>query len=246
MKNLIRILFVIVFVNFLSVQAQPMAGMPPGPRFGGAMDKLFGDNQAFSATIETQMKNRSGDTMTMPGKILFDSGKTRFETDATKMSGSKMSPDMGEQLKQMGMDKMTMISRPDKAVSYILYPGFQAYVETPIKNTTTNSNDFDVKVTELGKETVNGHACIKNKVVVTEKNGDKHESTVWNATDLKNFPIKISTNENGNDVTMLFTDVKIAKQDSESFNPPSDYKKYNDMGQLMREQMMKRMGGMPY
>jgi len=36
-------------------------------------------------------------------------------------------------------------------------------------------------------------SCVKNKVIVTDDKGDKHESTVWNATDLKNFPVKIET-----------------------------------------------------
>ena len=53
MKNVLRaIISGIVCLNFAAF-AQP--GMAGGPRFGGAMDKLFGDNQSFSATLETQM-----------------------------------------------------------------------------------------------------------------------------------------------------------------------------------------------
>jgi hypothetical protein len=55
----------------------------------------------------------------------------------------------------------------------------------------TKSNDDKMEITELGKETVYGHSCVKNKAIVMDKQGDKHEFIVWNATDLKNFPIKI-------------------------------------------------------
>ena len=69
---------------------------------------------------------------------------------------------------------------------------------------TAAPGDFKVEMTEIGKETVDGHPCVKNKVVVTDKENKKHESTVWNATDLKNFPIKIQTQEQGGNATMLF------------------------------------------
>ena len=40
------------------------------------------------------------------------------------------------------------------------------------------SDKFKLEATELGKETVAGHPCVKNKVIVTDDKGDKHESTV--------------------------------------------------------------------
>jgi len=44
------------------------------------MGKLFGNNQAFSAALEIQTADRSGNTIAMPGKISFDAGKSRFES----------------------------------------------------------------------------------------------------------------------------------------------------------------------
>ena len=65
-----------------------------------------------------------------------------------------------------------------------------------------------METTELGKDTVDGHPCVKNKVIVTDNEGSKHESTVWNATDLKNFPVKIETDRTGRQtMTMLFKNV---------------------------------------
>jgi hypothetical protein len=97
--------------------------------------------------------------------------------------------------------------------------------------------------TELGKESVDGHACVKNKVTVTDKAGKAHESTVWNATDLKNFPVKITTSEAGAATTMLFKAVKLEKPDPAQFEPPAGFKKYDSLMALMQQEMMSRMGG---
>jgi hypothetical protein len=146
------------------------------------------------------------------------------------------------------MDKMVNIALPDKKVHYLVYPNMQSYAQMPIQNeeAAKPESDFKVEITELGKETVDGHPCVKNKAVVTDKEGNKLESTVWNATDLKDFPIKIETTERGHKVTMLYKDVKLSKPDASQFEPPSDYKKYDSpMALMMQQGMMRgRPGGM--
>ncbi|HWX20351.1 MAG TPA: DUF4412 domain-containing protein [Candidatus Binatia bacterium] len=237
-------------LGFLSAQAQfgprgGMGGATAGPRFSGSTARLFGDNSSFSATMEMQTKGASADdAMTMPGKISFDQGKSRFEMDLTQMKSDKMRPEAAAQMKSMGMDKMITISRPDKKVSYLIYPGMQAYAETPLQDPSAGAaaSDFKFETTELGKETVDGHDCVKNKAVVTDKEGNLHESIIWNATDLKKFPVKIEQAEQGTAVTMLFKDVKLSGPEASLFEPPSDFTKYDSMQTMMQQQMMKRFG----
>jgi hypothetical protein len=250
-KHLALLTAVILGFTHSSSHAQPgmrgsMGGPPPGPRLGGDMTKIFGENSAFSANLEMQTAGgAAGDAMTMPGKLAYLEGKSRFEMDMTQMKSSKMPPQAAAQMKQMGMDKMVAIARPDKKVSYLVYPGMEAYVENPIQDPDAAKSEADYKseITELGQDTVDGHACVKNKVVVTDKDGKTHESTVWNATDLKKFPVKVETTEGGTTVTMLFKDVKLAKPDDGQFEPPSSFKKYDSMMTMMQQEMMKRMGG---
>ena len=73
--------------------------------------------------------------------------------------------------------------------------GLKGYVEMPSQNPEISKpeSDFKLEMTELGKETVDGHPCVKSKATVTDKDGKKYESLVWNATDMKNFPVKIET-----------------------------------------------------
>lgn len=247
MKNYWRTLVLTVLcLGLVSAHAQFGPPTQAAPQLGGSTAKLFGENTSYSATMEMQTTDSSsGSTITTPGKVAALDGKSRFEMDMSQTKGGHLPPQAAEQMKTMGMDKMVMISRPDKKVTYMVYPNLQAYTEMTIQNrdTVATTTDFKLETTELGKETVAGHPCVKNKAVVTDGKGNQHESTVWNATDLKNFPIKIETTEHGHKATMLFKDVKLAKPDASLFEPPTDYKHYDSPMQLMQQEMMKRMGG---
>ena len=247
------ILATMLAFSVLASHAQPgprgggMGGPPPGPSMSGSLKKVFGEHTAFSANLEMQYNKgtSSSDAMTMPGKMAALDGKSRFEMDMTQMKGGQMSPASAAQMKQMGMGSMITISRPDKKLNYMVYPDLQAYAENAMRDPDADKpdSDFKVEVTELGKETVDGHPCVKNKVIVTDKEEKKHEFTVWNATDLKKFPVKLETVERANTVVMLFKDVKLAKPEASLFEPPSDFKRYESMGAMMQQEMMKRMGG---
>jgi len=74
------------------------------------------------------------------------------------------------------------------------------------------------------RDIVDGHPCVKNKYIVTDNEGVKHESTVWNATDLKNFRSKSKLSSRGDNVSMLFQNVSLAKPAASLFDPPADFK----------------------
>jgi hypothetical protein len=222
-----------------------MGAAPDGSGMNPAMAKLFGDNTTFTANLEDQINGSSAaDLRTIPGKIAFDSGKMRFDMNMGEAKGGEMDR-AAAQMKSMGMDQIVTISLPDKKTSYMIYPGLQAYVETPMKNPEAGEpeSDFKMQTTELGKETIDGHPCVKNKAVVTDEKGSTNEFTVWNATDMKNFPLKIEAHAGGMTITMLYKDVKFEKPDAKLFEPPTDYKKYDNQMNLMQQEIMKRMGG---
>ena len=156
----------------------------------------------------------------------------------------KLPPEAGMQMKSMGLDQMVTLARPDKNAAYLIYPGLESYVTTPLPTAKAGTNDnFKVEVTELGKDTVDGHPCLKNKIVVTDDKGVAHDSTVWNATDLKKFPVKIVHTEQGAEITMLFKNVSLTKPAAAMFDLPAGYTSYNSMQTMMQTEMMKKMGG---
>ena len=214
------------------------------PKFDGTFAKIFGDNSAFSADLEIQTEGGKGEAAKMPGKIVFLDGKTRFEIEMAAAAGGKLPPESAAQMKAMGMDRLVIINRPDKKLTFMVYPGLEAFAEMENKDAEDPkaAEQFKTETTELGKETLDGHACVKNKVIITDDKGTKHESTSWNATDLKKFPLKIVTTERGTEVTMVFKNVKLAKPDGALFDPPKQYKKYNNFMEMMQQEMMQRMG----
>lgn len=242
MKTYLRsLLLCLLCLNF---PAYAQMGPAPGPRFGGPMDKLFGEHQSFSATLDMQMKvGENGSAVDVPGQIAVDSGKSRFEVNMSEMKGHQMSPETAAHMKAIGMDKMISISLPAKKTFYLIYPDMEAYVQMSVPNAAAGTNKLKMQATELGKETVDGHACVKNKVVMTDSEGNQHEFTVWDATDLKKFPVKIVQTGEGRQVTMLFKNIKFSKPNASLFQPPSGYKKYDNLRTMMQEEIMKRMGG---
>lgn len=221
------------------------AGMGGVPNFGGALNKVFGANQTFSAQMEFQTSHGAGNAITMPGKMSFDSGKSRFEISMSEVQGSQMPAGSAAQLKAMGMDTIISISRPDLKLGYMIYPGLNSYAEMPTHKTadTARPDDYKVETAETGKETVDGHDCTKKTVTVTDADNVKHEYTVWTAADLKGFPIKVVTTESGGTVTMRFKNVSLAKPDATLFDPPSGFTKYDNVQTMMQTEMMKKMGG---
>ena len=233
-----------VLLAITSTQAQ-MGGPQRGPQLNAAMSKLFGQNSAFTADVEVDVTMSGGEKLMMPGKAAFDSGKSRFEVNLGEVKGTAMPAELVAQMKTMGMDRMIMISRPDKKVSYAVYPGLKAYAQQPMPESEANTATADLKIesTELGKETVAGHPTVKTKSVVTDSKGEKHEFTTWNATDMKNFPIRIESTEDGNKALMTFSQVKLAKPEAAQFEPPSGLTKYDNIMAMMQQEAMKRMGG---
>lgn len=233
-----------------NVRAQGGHAGGGNPNLNGAMLKLFGDNQIFTANLEFQISGtNAADAMSVPGKIKFDNGKSRFDMNMSDMRGSAIPPGAAAQLKAMGMDQVTAISRPDYKSALLIYPGMQSYVINPApEDASTNLNDYKMDVTNLGQENVDGHACSKNKVVVTEKSGISHQSTVWNATDMNKFPLKIETDQDNRKMVMLFTAVSFTKPAASQFEAPAGFTKYDSMQSMMQAVIAKRMasqGGMP-
>ena len=146
----------------VSVQAQfgpggMGGGAGKGLNLSGSTAVLFGENKAFSGNMELQANSPQG-PMTVPGKIFYSQGKARFEMDLAETKSPALPPGAAAQMKSMGMDKMIVISLPEKKMSYMIYPGLQAYFEKPLQDSEVDKPDSDYKIeqTELAKEKLDG------------------------------------------------------------------------------------------
>ena len=245
MKNSRPLLVALAAALFLSTTGPaPAQGGPGGPNSGmnPAMLKMFGDVKGFSA--KTEMRVLQGQKEVMSGTINFAmlDGKTRMEMDLTQMKSAQMPPEFTAQIKQMGMDVNIVLSLPDKNLTRLVYPNLKAYLELPQPPVAEAKLKMVQK--ELGKETIDGHPCVKNQVTVTDEAGKKSEAVAWNATDLKGFPIQVELQEQqGTSVIMRYKDIKLAKPDAKLFEPPVGFKKYTSQQELMQGEVLKRLGG---
>lgn len=249
MKNLPYLLLsaLLVFGNSAAVAQLGGGGMGnlPGAEFGAVLTRFLGEHTAFTAAVNLGTKSEQGNMVLVPGKLAYLGGQTRFEVDITKVEGSRMPPIMAEQIKAAGMGEVVMITRPDKKLSYMQYPGLKSYAEIPQReeSNTETAKKSTAEKTKLGEETLAGYACTKHRVVVTDEQGKTYEATTWNARDLRGFPIVIETSQKGSKVTLLFSDVKFGNPPSSAFEPQRDFQKYEDVKAMMREAMMKLLGG---
>lgn len=216
---------------------------PGGPTTGldANLNKLFGSNAAFTARAEIKTSGNAGMDMTMTMNFAVDGKKTRSEVNMADMKSESIPPDAIANMKQMGIDRVVSIVRPDQKLLYLIYPGMKAYAKVPLPKEATPTPDQEPKMetTALGKETIDDHACIKNKVVMTASDGAKQEFTTWNATDLKDFPIQIQATDKNATILLHYRKIKFEKPDLKQFEPPAGFTVYDDMQQMMMSAMQK-------
>ena len=219
----------------------PGAGTPAG--MNAAMTRLFGDIKGFSAQTELRVMDGSqAEIVSMPMKFALLDQKIRIETDAAEVKNKSMPAGMTEALKRWGLARVVSLIRPDKGLVYVLYPDQKALLRFPLPDDGVSGAPKITK-TPLGKETVAGHPCTKNKVVISGGQSQAVEATTWEASDLKGFPVQIETKDGGNTSVMRFRDIQLAKPDPAQFYPPAGYTVYRNQDELGQAIQKKAEGG---
>jgi hypothetical protein len=231
--------FAVVVISCLlssvAAKAQMAGGPPPDPC--AALGKFFARDAAFTATakvVTTGKKARDNQSMSL---LFAVAGRNmRNELDMAQMKGIPAEDLAG--MKQMGMDKMVVLKLADKQAAYIVFPGLQSYCDLPAGR---SANDGKLDKTAIGKETVEGHPCTKSKLTFTTADGQTAEALVWEATDMKDFPIQYQTVDEGRTTTTTFTDINQAKPAATLFELPASYKKYGTMQEMIMGNMQRLM-----
>ena len=146
-----------------------------------------------------------------------------------------------------------VIQREDLGVSWTLYPTSKKYTEEEMTDIGTFAM-FDINsledlegynVKEVGKETIDGHACTKYEIALIDTEEEFLSYYAWAANDLENIIVKIEiTVSEGEMMAMELTDIEVGRQPDELFELPPDYTLATDeeADMLMMQEMM---GNMP-
>jgi hypothetical protein len=95
--------------------------------------------------------------------------------------------------------------------------------------------DVRAKGKKIGAETVNGHACeIFEYNEETPERGGTTKQTYWLAKDLKDFPVKVVTENGGMKMSTLNHDVELGAAVPDSLLTPPDGVKFQDMSEMMK------------
>ena len=207
-----------------AVAQVPSAG--PATGVNAAFVRLFGPASAFTAKVETRVQDRSGHLLVrMPMEYAALDGKVRLDIDLSQVQSKDFTAATLANIKQAGMDRVVSIFRPDKKLKYIIYPGIQSYQELALSRADTEASEQGLKLDQSaqGKDTLDGHPCVKHKVSVKGSKGSLLDALTWNATDLKDFPLQVEMKQKDGTVRMHFTGVQFAKPDPAQFEVPARY-----------------------
>ena len=218
------ILSLLVLAGTAAVAQAPSGGAPTS--INTAFVKLFGAAGPFTAKVEALVLDESlKETVRMPMDFAFLDGKVRLEINMALMQGKDLPADTVDKLKQAGMDQVISVFRPDKKATCVMYPAIQTYVNIPMSKGEAEVSEKSLKLdkTALGNETIDGHACVKNKAVVKNDQQPIFEAVTWNAADLKDYPLQIDIKDKQTTVRMRFSQVRFVKPDAKQFDPPANY-----------------------
>ena len=228
------------FCLLASVSLAQMPGAQPPPDPCAALAKFFSRDAEFTASAKVVIVGKKArDNQTMVMRFAVSGRKMRNEMDMTKMGNIPARDTAG--MKQMGMDQMVILALPEKPATYMAYPNLKSYCDMPTPN--KGNAEGKLEKTELGSDTGEKHACKKSTLMFTDKDGKTAEAIVWEATDLKNFPIQYQTVENEQTTTTTFSDIKMDKPDASLFDLPESYKKYGNMQAMMMGNMQRLLQG---
>jgi hypothetical protein len=158
-----------------------------------------------------------------------------IESEAGTISG-KVYAARGMERHEMNVGGMTsvMILRQDKQLGYMLMPAQHMYQQLDFaqaqKQSGTQAAD-QVDITEVGSETIEGHATTKYKLVMKDGSGG---GFIWITSE--GIAIKMDVlSKSGREktrMTLTLTNLKIGAQDPQLFEVPSDYKAMPSFGGL--------------
>lgn len=161
-----------------------------------------------------------------------------------------------------GMHGVITISLGDSKKTIMMNTSSKVYSEQVHQERDQMPNMYDPDVVfdkkKVGNETIDGHPCVKYDTVYYRKSkpDEKHKATIWEAQDLKEFPIQMEITVpanpkypgSGGKMLIKYKDVKLGSATASMFEVPAGYKKVNSPQEVMgfggmgnMEEMMKKM-----
>ncbi|MFY9912002.1 MAG: DUF4412 domain-containing protein [Candidatus Sulfotelmatobacter sp.] len=96
-------------------------------------------------------------------------------------------------------------------------------------NPFSEAQGATIERSPAGSETVDGHACKVENVTVTPHEGQPTKMKVWEAGDLKNFPVKVEMQSKNGPITLLYKNISLAEPAASLFTHPENCQQMPNM-----------------
>jgi hypothetical protein len=90
------------------------------------------------------------------------------------------------------------------------------------QNPFAQASDATIERSPAGTDTVDGHPCKVENLTVTGKTGTPVKMKVWEADDLKGFPVKVEVQTDKGPMTVLYKDISFNSPDASLFTHPDN------------------------
>jgi len=152
-----------------------------------------------------------------------------FTQFSATMNGGIIAPDESLKLHRAG-DKVRLdygdserITDLAKGTTWVMHPNVCHQIPHPDIGTFLFSSFAGVNVERSSteeKETVDGHPCKIEKLTIKKDDQQVAEWKLWEADDLKGFPVKVEVHRTKTVATFQFVDVSLAAPDASLFKIP--------------------------
>jgi hypothetical protein len=89
-------------------------------------------------------------------------------------------------------------------------------------NPFAETQNATIERVPAGADTVDGHSCKVENLTVIPKNGTPVEMKIWEANDLKGFPVRVEMNTGKGPVTVEYQDVSFDPPQASLFSHPAN------------------------
>ncbi|MBF0119086.1 MAG: DUF4412 domain-containing protein [Desulfobacterales bacterium] len=143
------------------------------------------------------------------------------------------------------MKGMVIIHLGESGKTYVLSSSSKTFTEMPKQEEQPTIYDprAVIEKKEIGKETIDGHPCIKYDTTfyMKDKPNEKYKAIMWEAQDLSGLPIQNEVTMpkdspmggKGGKVVMKLKDIKMGAAKASMFEIPANYKKVNSIMEMM-------------
>ncbi len=228
--------------SVLATANTPAGLLDQAPFLAAAMSELFSDSRPFSAVAVLQLPGDAPNQGIPLGFATLD-GKMRWYLNLDQARSSRLDPDTTDWLREAKLSQVILILRPQTNAIVVLPGVKQWFAFAPPKSAEIQEKAEEkigfLQKTEVGRETVDTHPCVKYRLDLPKERGGGEEAFVWQATDLKNLPIQFRTRLNGETYGLLFRQIKATPPEAKYFEAPAEYAKISGPEALLKNALLR-------